>query len=250
MEQTSGIDQYDNKPEPRKPTVAAVKKLLENNGFYVRMREMRRDMAYGSGKTYLPDLTPGQREEMLERGLGEDELVGAMTKVYEKHFSMSDVLAMIAFYKSEVGQKLVSIQDDLNSDAGQVFQFLMLRVLWRAMSEGQSKRMELLKMAGVLDEPGVSPLMSSVLSQLQTGATGMPPSVLSIDPELLLESEGVIPSPAPEDEPPRDDPGKLPDVDELPDGVSFDIFDDDIPGSTDAPPADAEDKETTEGDKT
>jgi len=67
-------------------------------------------------KHKVPDATPAQLAEVdnfaekLFQGMPIDEMVDAMVPIYQKHLSREDIGAILAFYSSPVGQKLLREQ--------------------------------------------------------------------------------------------------------------------------------------------
>jgi hypothetical protein len=58
-----------------------------------------------------------------------DEIIDAMVPIYQKHLSQSDLDAIIAFYSSPVGQKLLKEQPAMMAEGMQAGQDIMLRKL-------------------------------------------------------------------------------------------------------------------------
>ena len=67
-------------------------------------------------KHKVPDATPAQLAdvdnfaEKLFEGMPIDEMVDAMVPIYQRHLSREDIEAILAFYSSPVGQKLLREQ--------------------------------------------------------------------------------------------------------------------------------------------
>jgi hypothetical protein len=67
-------------------------------------------------KHKVPDATPAQLAdvdsfaEKLFQGMPIDEMVDAMVPIYQRHLSHEDIEAILAFYSSPVGQKLLREQ--------------------------------------------------------------------------------------------------------------------------------------------
>jgi len=67
-------------------------------------------------KRKVPDATPAQLAdvdsfaEKLFQGMPIDEMIDAMVPIYQRHLSHEDIEAILAFYSSPVGQKLLREQ--------------------------------------------------------------------------------------------------------------------------------------------
>jgi hypothetical protein len=67
-------------------------------------------------KHKVPDATPAQLADVddfaakLFQGMPIDEMVDAMVPIYQRHLSHEDIEAILAFYSSPVGQKLLREQ--------------------------------------------------------------------------------------------------------------------------------------------
>lgn len=62
-------------------------------------------------------MLPEDVQETLRDTFKPDEMVRAIIPVYEKYLSVEDLRAILAFYRSPVGQKLLQIQPQLTKDA-------------------------------------------------------------------------------------------------------------------------------------
>lgn len=62
-------------------------------------------------------MLPEDVQETMGQAFRPDEMVREVIPVYEKYLTMEDLRALLAFYRSPVGQKLVRIQPQLTKDA-------------------------------------------------------------------------------------------------------------------------------------
>jgi hypothetical protein len=86
-------------------------------------------------KQKIPDATPEQLAkldfitEAVFKDFPIDEIIGAMVPIYQKHLTKSDLEAVIAFYSSPVGQKLLKEQPAMMAEGMQAGQDIMMRKL-------------------------------------------------------------------------------------------------------------------------
>ena len=77
-------------------------------------------------KHKVPDATPAQLAdvdnfaEKLFQGMPVDEMVDAMVPIYQKHLTHEDIEAILAFYSSTVGQKLLREQPAMMQEGMEV----------------------------------------------------------------------------------------------------------------------------------
>jgi len=62
-------------------------------------------------------MLPEDVQDTLRETFKPDEMVREVIPVYEKYLSVEDLRALLAFYRSPAGQKLLRIQPDLTKDA-------------------------------------------------------------------------------------------------------------------------------------
>jgi hypothetical protein len=74
-------------------------------------------------KQHVPNATPEQLAKVdaladtIFKGMPVDDMVDAMVPIYQKHLTKSDLAAIIAFYSSPVGQKLLKEQPAMMAEA-------------------------------------------------------------------------------------------------------------------------------------
>jgi len=62
-------------------------------------------------------MLPEDVQDTLRETFKPEEMVREIIPVYEKYLSVEDLRALLAFYRSPAGQKLLRIQPDLTKDA-------------------------------------------------------------------------------------------------------------------------------------
>ncbi|MFZ0800325.1 MAG: DUF2059 domain-containing protein [Terriglobales bacterium] len=67
--------------------------------------------------------------ETVFKDLPVDEIIDAMVPIYQKHLTKSDLEAVIAFYSSPVGQKLLKEQPAMMAEGMRAGQDIMMRKL-------------------------------------------------------------------------------------------------------------------------
>jgi hypothetical protein len=124
---------------PSKDDVMQFLELMKIRDRMVQMVEgMKKGMKAGAEagfKTKLPSATPEQLArfdlvtETVFKDFPIDEMIDAMVPIYQKHLTKGDLDAVIAFYSSAVGQKLLKEQPAMMAEGMQVGQDIMLRKL-------------------------------------------------------------------------------------------------------------------------
>jgi hypothetical protein len=98
---------------------ARVNQMMESVGKQARVS------AEQTLKEKIPDATPAQLAKVdaaadaIFKQLPIDEMMGAMVPIYQKHLSKSDLNAVMAFYSSPVGQRLLNEQPAMMAEAMQ-----------------------------------------------------------------------------------------------------------------------------------
>lgn len=125
------------------PSAAQVLKLLEllqvRDSLKVTLdgvkRQMRTD-AEGEFREKIPNPSPEQMKSIAAivedsfSGISTDDMIKDVVPVYQKHLTRSDVRALVAFYSSPPGRKILREQP------------AMIRESMQATGTGQQKRME------------------------------------------------------------------------------------------------------------
>jgi uncharacterized protein len=126
-------------PAPSKDEVLRFMDLMHLRAQMEQVMEgMEKSMKTGAEagfKQKIPAATPEQLAKLnsltdaVFKDFPIDEIIDAMVPIYQKHLSKSDLEAVIAFYLSPVGQKLLKEQPAMMAEAMQAGQDIMLRKL-------------------------------------------------------------------------------------------------------------------------
>jgi uncharacterized protein len=127
------------------PSPDQVRKLLGllrvRDELQITLDAMKQQVKAGAAQTFsdkVPDPTPEQLKSVnfivddVFRGLSLDDLIQDLVPVYQRHLTRSDVRALIAFYSSPPGQKILREQPAMIKESMQV------------AGTAQQKRMEVL----------------------------------------------------------------------------------------------------------
>ena len=131
--------------EDEKPSAEQVLRLLDlmrvKESIQISVDAMKEEMkgtAEQSFREKIPNPTPEQLQSVhavvddVFKTLVLDDLITDVVPVYQKHLTRSDVQAMIAFYSSPAGKKIMREQP------------AMIRESMQATAAGQQKKMEVL----------------------------------------------------------------------------------------------------------
>jgi hypothetical protein len=81
-----------------------IERLLELSGTREAMRSQIETMSNGLANMNMPPEMITAMKEEFTNGLG--EMIDMTVKVYDRNFSMEELKAFVAFYDSEIGQKI------------------------------------------------------------------------------------------------------------------------------------------------
>lgn len=140
----------------RKPSKAMVKKLLSAQGMDLKFNKFIRQSAYSLCLPYLSSVdTDDEKIQFIEDHLDDEVVLDAFTEIYSKHFSVTEMMDIIAFYKSPTGQKLSKTQDRIAMDMVGAAQQLVQRIILKAMKYGLQDSLEKLEELdlGELEDP-------------------------------------------------------------------------------------------------
>ena len=141
------------------PSTAKVQQLIEMMGVPTQFTDMNNQMASMMSMQF-PCVDASYWQTYINSD-GEQQLVQAMIPAYQHHFSAEDVDGLIKFYKTPLGQKLVSQMPATMTEAAQAVQ------QWGRQRTTQM--FDELQKAGKLDAQGRCPASTS-------GGTGGDPS--------------------------------------------------------------------------
>lgn len=110
------------------------------------------------GQPNLPpdtDKRLGALYEKIMKNMPTEELLQAMTPIYEKYFTRSDIHAIVTFYSSPAGKKMVNQTPEITQEAIQASMTIMQNYMKQAMEEVYDTLNELQKEAlkGLLQQP-------------------------------------------------------------------------------------------------
>ncbi len=110
----------DTVPEPRDAAkVALVRELMLTANFRQQLIQTIRESSVRQGAT-LP-VPPGFWEKFLARAeMDADSLLAPMATDYARYFSTTDIRALIAFYKSPVGQRMSFVAPVISANSSAV----------------------------------------------------------------------------------------------------------------------------------
>jgi hypothetical protein len=124
------------------PSKADVLRFLDLMQIRARLEQMMEGMKNGMKtgaeagfKAKIPDATPAQLEKVdafanvVFQDFPLDEMIDAVIPIYQKHLTKSDLDAVVAFYSSPVGQRLLKEQPAMMAEGMQAGQDIMLRRL-------------------------------------------------------------------------------------------------------------------------
>jgi uncharacterized protein len=133
-QQTAAVNTVPSKDE--------VQRFLDLMQVRARMEQLMEGMKAGMKKgaeegfrRKLPAATPEQLAkcnsvtDAVFKDFPIDEMIDAMVPIYQKHLTKSDLDAIIGFYSSPVGQKLLKEQPAMMAEGMQAGQDIMLRKL-------------------------------------------------------------------------------------------------------------------------
>jgi uncharacterized protein len=127
-------------------------------------KQQSMDIAEQMIREKIPDITPAQKkqfeemiDDVMQTALGPaamKEMLEATIPVYQKHLSKADLEAMIAFYSSPTGQKILQeqpamVQESMEASAG--IQQRIARSMFQKIDE------RIAKMAEAAKEPAKKP---------------------------------------------------------------------------------------------
>ncbi len=92
-----------------------IRRLLELSGS-AKLGLQMMDQMMGQFRGMMPNVPPEFWDD-FRQGVDMDDLINLIVPVYERHFTHDDVRGLIAFYESDVGRKLVSVQPAILKDS-------------------------------------------------------------------------------------------------------------------------------------
>jgi hypothetical protein len=95
--------------------LAAINDLLELTGA-MKLSQQMLVRAIEAQKMGHPEIS-AKIWDRYEAKLDVKDMVGSITVIYDRHFSTGDLLAMAAFYRSDVGQRMIQEMPAVMSEA-------------------------------------------------------------------------------------------------------------------------------------
>jgi len=123
-----------------------------------QMRQMMHDQIQKTPN--LPPDAEEQIDKMYDKMLKQmpiDELLDAMEPVYDKHFTKGDIDAMIAFYSTPVGKKMLAEMPAITQEAMAASSGVIRKFMDQAMQEAQDQLAQMQKSA----QPGAKKATST-----------------------------------------------------------------------------------------
>jgi uncharacterized protein len=102
------------------PSAEKVQQLIEMMGVPAQFTEMNNQMA-SMMRLQFSCVDPGYWQSYIDSN-GQQQLIQAMVPAYQHHFSADDVDGLIKFYKTPLGQKVVSQMPGTMTEAAQAVQ--------------------------------------------------------------------------------------------------------------------------------
>jgi len=93
------------------PSKALVRKLLMRNGYLEKFEDLMRNYPLLVARPYLKNRTLGR--ELLEKHNKPEKMLAAFHAIWVQHFTADEILDLIAFYKSDLGKKLVERDEQI-----------------------------------------------------------------------------------------------------------------------------------------
>ncbi len=98
-------------------------------------------------KSKLPANFESRMNKMMDdmlKGMPFEEMTQAMVPVYQKHFTKGDIDALLTFYSSPVGQKVLEEMPTVTAEGMNAMMPLMLKYMndWKARMQQEVKGME------------------------------------------------------------------------------------------------------------
>lgn len=127
--------------DTRKPSKAMVEKLLKTQGMKLKLDNF---IKLSTIRFMLPFLDPSepldQKIKKIESQIDDDLAIEAFTRVYAKYFSASELMDLIAFYKTPTGQKLSSIQNKIAVDIVDVAQEIIGKLVLKNLKDNKPSK--------------------------------------------------------------------------------------------------------------
>lgn len=110
-----------------------------------------REITHAELKKQAPEMTPemiaklDQVTDEVIKSVDMEEMLQAMTPVYQKHLTKGDLEALVAFYSTPVGQKILREMPAITQEAMQAVSGIMQKEMEIAMQKAQQAVTEMMK---------------------------------------------------------------------------------------------------------
>jgi hypothetical protein len=115
------------------------------------MSKQMRQMSAEQLKKHVPDVTPEMQAKMdhmlddIMKNIDTDGLLQAMTPVYQRHLTKADLNALVAFYSSPTGQRILREMPAITQEAMQAASGIMQKQMDVAMEKAEQLAAEIEK---------------------------------------------------------------------------------------------------------
>jgi TonB family protein len=147
---------------------------------------------------------PGAPPEVLERAKKRQELtreimlakfhdldfVELLVPIYDKHYSLDDINALIAFYKTPTGRRTLEIAPLINIEVRQSLTPILVKIMKDTQEQMKQEHPEL--DVAKDPRPNFGPLSGGVYGGVQTGAPPPPPPPPGSRPTRIIKGGDVV----------------------------------------------------------
>jgi hypothetical protein len=120
-----------------------VEKLLKQNGLSLQISKCIKESSMLVFAPFFGDRTEDERRAMIDKYMDEKEAARAFTRIYAKHFTLSEMLDLMAFYRTPGGKKMcqVQVQEQISREMISEVNAMVARLFARA-SRGELGELE------------------------------------------------------------------------------------------------------------
>jgi len=132
-----------------------IEKLLQTQGLQLKLNDFIKESAMKLSMPFLDGDTDDEKISFIEENMDENMAIQAFANIYSKYFSVTEIMDIIAFYKSPTGQKLAASQDKIAMEMVNVAQGIVERILLRAFKHNLRESLDKLDKLdlGELEDP-------------------------------------------------------------------------------------------------
>ncbi len=118
------------------PSPAMTTKLLRSNGYLERYEELMKNFPLLIAYPYLANQEAGRK--LMLKYQRPEELIKAFHKIYARNYTGDEILDLIAFYKTPVGQKLVSVDEKVRVELQEAASRLAVDIALQMVKDNQN----------------------------------------------------------------------------------------------------------------